>query len=77
MWRRPAYVNATSDLPGPVLTRVGDGLSDLINDVFADRGAHARAAVGVGTPAFGVPTIVEAVVGLGRNGGYGVSRSGR
>jgi enamine deaminase RidA (YjgF/YER057c/UK114 family) len=60
--RSTVYVNAVPDLEGPALTRVGDGFSDVVNEVFADRGAHARATVGVGALAFGVPTIVEAMV---------------
>ena len=62
--RSTVYVNATPDLEGPALTRVGDGFSDVVNDVFGDRGAHARATVGVGALAFGVPTIIEAMAGL-------------
>lgn len=60
--RATVYVNAVPDLDGPSLTRVGDGFSDYINDVFADRGQHARATVGVSSLAFGVPTIIEAAV---------------
>ena len=62
--RSTVYVNAAPDLQGPALTRVADGFSDVVNEVFADRGMHARATVGVGALAFGVPTIIEAMVSL-------------
>jgi hypothetical protein len=58
------YVNAMPDLPGPALTRVADGFSDVINDLFGERGSHARATCGVGALVFGVPTIIEAMVSL-------------
>ena len=60
--RATVYVNAVPGLPGPSLTRVADGFSDFINDVFAERGRHARATIGVTALAFGVPTIVEGAV---------------
>jgi enamine deaminase RidA (YjgF/YER057c/UK114 family) len=62
--RSTVYVNAVPELTGPALTRVADGFSDVVNDLFGERGAHARATVGVAALAFGVPTIVEAMVGL-------------
>ena len=62
--RATVYVNAVPDLDGPSLTRVGDGFSDYINDVFAERADHARATVGVSSLAFGVPTIIEAAVAI-------------
>lgn len=52
------------DLDGPTLTRISDGFSDVVNDLFGERGQHARATCGVGALAFGVPTIVEAMVSL-------------
>ncbi len=58
------YVNAVPDLQGPALTRVADGFSDVINDIFEERGAHARATVGVTGLAFGVPTIIEGLVAV-------------
>ena len=36
--RSTVYVNAAPDLQGPALTRVADGFSDVVNEVFADRG---------------------------------------
>jgi hypothetical protein len=62
--RSTVYVNATPDLDGPTLTRVADGSSDVVDDLFGERGRHARATCGVAAPAFGVSTIVEATVGL-------------
>jgi len=62
--RSTVYVNATPDLTGPALTRVADGFSDIVNDLFGDRGQHARATIGVATLAFGVPTIIEATLSL-------------
>ena len=63
--RATVYVNAVAGLEGPTLTRIGDGFSDVINDIFGDRGAHARATVGVASLAFDVPTIIEATVAIG------------
>jgi hypothetical protein len=64
-WHRATvYVNAVPGLGGPELTRVADGFSDVINDLFGERGQHARATCGTTTLAFGVPTIVEATVAL-------------
>lgn len=62
--RSTIYVNAAPDLGGPALTRVGDGFSDVVNELFGDRGQHARATIGAATLAFGVPTIIEATVSL-------------
>jgi enamine deaminase RidA (YjgF/YER057c/UK114 family) len=62
--RSTVYVNVTPDVTGPALTRVADGFSDIVNDVFGDRGQHARVTVGVAPLAFGVPTIIEATAGL-------------
>jgi enamine deaminase RidA (YjgF/YER057c/UK114 family) len=60
--RATVYVNAVPSLEGPALTRVADGLSDVINEIFGHRGRHARATVGVAALAFDVPTIVEGMV---------------
>jgi len=62
--RATVYVNAAAGLDGPSLTRIGDGFSDLVNDVFGERGQHARATVGATSLAFGVPTIIEATVAV-------------
>lgn len=39
-----------------------NGCSDLFADVFADRGRHARSAVGVGSLPMGIPVEIEAIV---------------
>ena len=62
--RSTVYVNATPEVTGPALTRVADGFSDVVNDLFDDRGQHARATVGAAALAFGVPTIIEATLSL-------------
>lgn len=62
--RSTVYVNAAPDLAGPALTRVADGFSDVVNGLFGERGAHARATVGVSALVFNVPTIIEAAVAL-------------
>jgi enamine deaminase RidA (YjgF/YER057c/UK114 family) len=62
--RSTVYVNAAPDLAGPALTRIADGFSDVVNDLFGERGQHARATLGVAALAFGVPTIIEATVSL-------------
>ena len=63
--RATVYVNGVPDLQGPALTRVADGFSDVIKDIFEERGAHARATIGVSALAFGVPTIIEGLVAVG------------
>ena len=62
--RSTVYVNAVPDLAGPALTRVADGFSDVINELFGDQGQHGRATCGVAALAFGVPTIIESMVAL-------------
>jgi enamine deaminase RidA (YjgF/YER057c/UK114 family) len=62
--RATVYVNAVPGLEGPALTRVADGFSDVINEIFGDRGRHARAAMGAAALAFDVPTIVEGMVAV-------------
>ena len=64
--RATVYVNAVPGLQGPALTRVADGFSDVINELFGDRGRHARATIGAAALAFDVPTIVEAMVAVSR-----------
>ena len=62
--RATVFVNAVPGLGGPALTRVADGFSDVINEIFDDRGRHARAAMGAAALAFDVPTIVEGMVAV-------------
>lgn len=50
-------VNATSSFLHH--TQVIDGASDLLTDVFGDRGRHARLAVGVSSLPFGIALEVE------------------
>jgi len=42
--------------------RVINGCSDLFVEVFAERGRHARSAVGMGSLPMGIPVEIEAVV---------------
>ena len=62
-WRRVfGMVNAAPGfhaLPGVV-----NGFSDLVLEVFGERGRHARSAIGVAELPFGVPVEVEAEVAL-------------
>ena len=64
--RATVYVNAVPGLGGPALTRVADGFSDVINEIFGERGRHARATMGAAALAFDVPTIVEGMVAVSR-----------
>ncbi len=62
--RATVFVQADPTLGGPALTRVSDGFSDLVVDVFGERGRHARTTCGAAALTFGVPTIIEATVAL-------------
>jgi enamine deaminase RidA (YjgF/YER057c/UK114 family) len=42
--------------------KVMNGFSDLMVEVFGDKGRHARSAVGMGSLPFGIPVEIEAVV---------------
>ena len=42
--------------------KVINGFSDLMVEVFGDRGKHARSAVGMGSLPFGIPVEIEMVV---------------
>jgi len=53
------FVNSTPDFTDH--PKVINGASDLIVSVFADKGKHARSAVGMGSLPLGVATEVEAV----------------
>jgi enamine deaminase RidA (YjgF/YER057c/UK114 family) len=57
------YVNATPDFEGQ--PKVVNGVSDLMAEVFEDRGAHARAAVGAGSLPLGVAVEVEGIFEIG------------
>lgn len=53
------FVNATGDFGQH--PAVINGASDLFAEVFGDKGAHARAAVGAGSLPFGVAVEVEGI----------------
>lgn len=53
------FVNSTPDYEAQ--PKVVNGCSDLMAEVFQDRGAHARAAVGVGSLPLGVPVEIEGI----------------
>ena len=42
--------------------KVINGYSDLMVEVFGEKGLHARSAVGMGSLPFGIPVEVEAIV---------------
>jgi len=54
------FVNSTPDFTGQ--PQVINGVSDLIGEVFGDKGKHARAAVSAGSLPVGVAVEVDAVV---------------
>lgn len=54
------YVNAVSGFGRQ--PAVIDGCSELLVEVFGDRGRHARAAIGAGGLPFNVPVEIEAVI---------------
>ena len=37
---------------------------DVVNELFGERSPHARAMIGVAALAFGVPSIIEATIGV-------------
>jgi enamine deaminase RidA (YjgF/YER057c/UK114 family) len=53
------FVNSTADFTDH--PKVINGASDLIVQVFGDKGKHARSAIGMGSLPLGVATEVEAV----------------
>ena len=56
-------VNATPDFTDQ--PKVINGCSDLMVEVFGERGRHARSAVGMGSLPSGIPVEIEAVVEVG------------
>jgi enamine deaminase RidA (YjgF/YER057c/UK114 family) len=54
------FVNSTPEFTGQ--PQVINGVSDLIGEVFGDKGKHARAAVSAGSLPVGVAVEVDAVV---------------
>jgi len=61
--RLGGFVNCTPDFTE--MPQVVNGASDLMVEVFGDRGRHARAAVGVSSLPGGVAVEVEAVAEIG------------
>jgi len=57
------FVNCPPDFTEP--HKVVNGASDLLVDVFGDRGRHARSAIGVSTLPLGAAVEVEAIVAVG------------
>lgn len=57
------FVNATPEFGDQ--PKVVNGASDLFVAIFADRGRHARSAVGAASLPFGVAVEVEAIVEVG------------
>jgi enamine deaminase RidA (YjgF/YER057c/UK114 family) len=55
-------VNATPDFADH--PQVINGFSDLMADVFGEKGRHARSAVGMGSLPFQIPVEIEAIVEL-------------
>lgn len=58
--RLGVFVNAPDDFTDQ--PKVANGASDLMVELFGDKGKHARAAVGVASLPFGVAVEVEALV---------------
>ena len=54
------FVNSTPDFTDQ--PKVVNGASELMTDVFGDRGQHARSAVGVASLPFGVAVEIEAIL---------------
>jgi enamine deaminase RidA (YjgF/YER057c/UK114 family) len=61
--RLGGFVNCTPDFTE--MPQVVNGASDLMVEVFGDRGRHARAAVGVSSLPSGVAVEVEAIAEIG------------
>ncbi len=56
------FVNSTSDFTEQ--PKVGNGASDLIADIFAEAGTHARSAVSVPSLPFGAAVEIDAIIEL-------------
>lgn len=57
------FVNSAPDFPDH--PKVINGCSDLMVEVFGDKGRHARSAVGVANLPFGVAVEIEAIFEIG------------
>ena len=56
-------VNSTPDFTDQ--PKVINGASDLLVDIFGDRGRHARSAVGMASLPQGIPVEIEMIVDIG------------
>lgn len=57
-----AFVNSTADFTDQ--PKVANGASDLMFEVFGDKGRHARAAVGVPALPLGAAVEVDAIIAI-------------
>jgi enamine deaminase RidA (YjgF/YER057c/UK114 family) len=57
-------VNCTEDFKDQ--PKVVNGYSDLMVEIFGDRGKHARSAVGMAALPFGIPVEVEAILEISK-----------
>jgi enamine deaminase RidA (YjgF/YER057c/UK114 family) len=62
MVKLTGFVNAVPDFTEP--HKCVNGCSDLLTDVFGDKGKHSRSAIGVGTLPLGAAVEVEAIAEL-------------
>ena len=62
--RAVVYINCAPHVAGPTLTKVADGFSEMVREVWGDAGSHARVSPGVAALPFNIPTIIEATVEL-------------
>jgi enamine deaminase RidA (YjgF/YER057c/UK114 family) len=57
--------------------KVINGCSDLLVEVFGDKGKHARSAVGMGSLPMQIPVEIEVIVEVGDRGQAPISRKAR
>ena len=57
--------------------KVINGCSDLLVEVFGERGRHARSAVGMGSLPMQIPVEIEVIVEVGNRGQSPISRKSR
>jgi enamine deaminase RidA (YjgF/YER057c/UK114 family) len=62
MVKLTGFVNAVPDFTEP--HKCVNGCSDLLTDVFGEKGKHSRSAIGVGTLPLGAAVEVEAIAEL-------------
>ncbi|MFW5728241.1 MAG: RidA family protein, partial [Spirochaetota bacterium] len=56
------FVNCTEDFAEQ--PKVVNGASDLLGELFGERGTHARSAVGVASLPFNAPVEIEMIVAV-------------